>query len=130
MIKSSSEKVTLNIEGMSCNNCAAGIKKHLEKNSINDVNVNFSLAEVTFSNNKNYTIQSVIKLIESIGYKVKKQNFEEKKFLKIGVLFTISLIFTLPLLLHMFLDHSSFLYNPFVQFLLCLPVYTLSLIHI
>jgi len=83
MNKSSSEKVTLNVEGMSCNNCAAGIKKHLEKNLINEVNVNFSLAEVTFSNNKNYTIQSVIKLIESIGYKVKKQNFEEKKFLKI-----------------------------------------------
>ena len=127
MIKSSSEKVTLNVEGMSCNNCAAGIKKYLEKNSINEVHVNFSLAEVTFSNNKNYTIQSVIKLIESIGYKVKKQNFEEKKFLKIGVLFTISLIFTLPLLLHMFLDHSSFLYNPFVQFLLCLPVYSIGI---
>ncbi len=127
MNKSSSEKVTLNVEGMDCNNCAAGIKKHLEKNLINEVNVNFSLAEVTFSNNKNYTIQSVIKLIESIGYKVKKQNFEEKKFLKIEVLFTISLIFTLPLLLHMFLDHSSFLYNPFVQLLLCLPVYTIGI---
>ena len=127
MNKSSSEKVTLNVEGMSCNNCAAGIKKHLEKNLINEVNVNFSLAEVTFSNNKNYTIQSVIKLIESIGYKVKKQNFEEKKFLKIEVLFTISLIFTLPLLLHMFLDHSSFLYNPFVQLLLCLPVYIIGI---
>ncbi len=127
MNKSSSEKVTLNVEGMSCNNCAAGIKKHLEKNLINEVNVNFSLAEVTFSNNKNYTIQSVIKLIESIGYKVKKQNFEEKKFLKIEILFTISLIFTLPLLLHMFLDNSSFLYNPFVQLLLCLPVYIIGI---
>ena len=127
MNKSSSEKVTLNVEGMDCNNCAAGIKKHLEKNLINEVNVNFSLAEVTFSNNKNYTIQSVIKLIESIGYKVKKQNFEEKKFLKIEILFTISLIFTLPLLLHMFLDNSSFLYNPFVQLLLCLPVYIIGI---
>ena len=128
MNKSSSEKVTLNVEGMSCNNCAAGIKKHLEKNLINEVNVNFSLAEVTFSNNKNYTIQSVIKLIESIGYKVKKQNFEEKKFLKIEILFTISLIFTLPLLLHMFLDNINFIYNPIVQILLCLQVYIICII--
>ena len=48
-MKSSSSNITiLNVEGMTCNNCAAGIKKHLENNSINDVNVNFSLGEVSF----------------------------------------------------------------------------------
>ena len=48
MKSSSSNITTLNVEGMTCNNCAAGIKKHLENNSINDVNVNFSLGEVSF----------------------------------------------------------------------------------
>ena len=57
-MKSSSTNITtLNVEGMTCNNCAAGIKKHLENNSINDVNVNFSLGEVSFKlEEKNYLI--------------------------------------------------------------------------
>ena len=40
MKSSSSNITTLNVEGMTCNNCAAGIKKHLKNNSINDVDVN------------------------------------------------------------------------------------------
>ena len=53
-MKSSSPNITtLNVEGMTCNNCAAGIKKHLENNSINDVDVNFSLGEVSFTLQKN-----------------------------------------------------------------------------
>ena len=49
MKNSSLNKTTLSVEGMTCNNCAAGIKKHLENNSVVDVNVNFSLGEVSFN---------------------------------------------------------------------------------
>ena len=118
-MKSSSTNITtLNVEGMTCNNCAAGIKKHLENNSINDVDVNFSLGEVSFKLSKKNSLNSDIKLIEKLGYKVKKQK-TNSKFSKVEILFTTSLVFTLPLILYMFLDHSSFLYNPLFQLLLC-----------
>ena len=78
-MKSSSTNITtLNVEGMTCNNCAAGIKKHLENNSINDVDVNFSLGEVSFKLNEKNSLNSVIKLIEKLGYKVKKQKTNNK----------------------------------------------------
>ena len=126
-MKSSSTNITtLNVEGMTCNNCAAGIKKHLENNSINDVDVNFSLGEVSFKLEEKNSLNSVIKLIEKLGYKVKKQK-TNNKFSKVEILFVTSLVFTLPLILHMFLDHSSFLYNPLVQLLLCLPVYIIGI---
>ena len=126
-MKSSSTNITtFNVEGMTCNNCAAGIKKHLENNSINDVDVNFSLGEVSFRLEEKNSLNSVIKLIEKLGYKVKKQK-TNNKFSKVEILFAISLVFTLPLILHMFLDHSSILYNPIVQLILCLPVYIIGI---
>ena len=49
-----SNTITLQVDGMTCNNCATGIKKHLENNLIDNVSVNFSLGEVSCSiNNKN-----------------------------------------------------------------------------
>ena len=43
--------------------------------------------------------------------------------------FYISLIFTLPLVLHMFLADGSFLHKPIVQFFLCLPVYIVGILY-
>ena len=43
-MKKIGKKITLHVEGMTCNNCANGIKVHLEKNLIENVNVNFSLS--------------------------------------------------------------------------------------
>jgi copper chaperone CopZ len=58
---------------MTCNNCANGIKVHLEKNLIENVNVNFSLAEVSCNENSTSNKIHIINLIEEIGYKVKKK---------------------------------------------------------
>ena len=79
MKNNTSNKITLNVEGMTCNNCAAGIKKHLEKNNLNNVNVNFSLGEVSFTLQKNNSLNYVISLIEKIGYKVKNKQEKKKK---------------------------------------------------
>ena len=83
MEKKSSEKVTLNVDGMTCNNCAAGIKKHLESHYINNVDVNFSLGEISFKLDQNNSLNQIIELIEKIGYKVKKQKTSQNKFSKI-----------------------------------------------
>lgn len=127
MKNSSLNKTTLSVEGMTCNNCAAGIKKHLENNSVVDVNVNFSLGEVSFNIDQKNSISKVISLIEQIGFKVKIDNQKINKFSKVEILFLISLIFTLPLILHMFLDHSNILHNPIIQIFLCIPVYLIGI---
>ncbi|MFL2573384.1 MAG: heavy metal translocating P-type ATPase [Flavobacteriales bacterium] len=127
MKNSSLNKTTLCVEGITCNNCAAGIKKHLENNSVVDVNVNFSLGEVSFNIDQKNSISKVISLIEQIGFKVKIDNQKINKFSKVEILFLISLIFTLPLILHMFLDHSNILHNPIIQVSLCIPVYLIGI---
>lgn len=128
-MKKIGEKITLHVEGMTCNNCANGIKVHLEKNLIENVNVNFSLAEVSCSENNTSNKKHIISLIEEIGYKVKQKKSKKSRFSKVDILFLISLIFTIPLFSHMFLDHSHILYDPFLQLSLCLPVYFIGLIY-
>ena len=128
-MKKIGEKITLHVEGMTCNNCANGIKVHLEKNLIENVNVNFSLSEVSFSENNTSDKKHIISLVEEIGYKVKKKKSKENRFSKVDVLFLISLFFTIPLFSHMFLDHSNILHDPIIQLVLCLPVYLIGLIY-
>ena len=128
-MKKIGEKITLHVEGMTCNNCANGIKVHLEKNLIQNVNVNFSLSEVSFSENNTSDKKHIISLVEEIGYKVKKKKSKENRFSKVDVLFLISLFFTIPLFSHMFLDHSNILHDPIIQLVLCLPVYFIGLIY-
>ncbi len=128
-MKKIGEKITLHVEGMTCNNCANGIKVHLEKNLIENVNVNFSLSEVSFSENNTSDKKHIISLVEEIGYKVKKKKSKENRFSKVDVLFLISLFFTIPLFSHMFLDHRNILHDPIIQLVLCLPVYFIGLIY-
>lgn len=128
-MKKIGKKITLHVEGMTCNNCANGIKVHLEKNLIENVNVNFSLSEVSFSENNTSDKKHIISLVEDIGYKVKKKKSKENRFSKVDVLFLISLFFTIPLFSHMFLDHSNILHDPIIQLVLCLPVYFIGLIY-
>ena len=129
MKNNASNVITLKVDGMTCNNCATGILKHLEKNKIDKVSVNFSLAEVSCSINKKNTKKNIISLIEEIGYKVKKENQNENKYERVEILFFISLLFTIPLFSHMFLDSSNILYNPLVQLALCIPVYVIGIIY-
>ena len=120
-MKTINKKDTLLVEGMTCSNCAAGIQKHLKSNGLEDITVNFSTSEANFVSDK-ISKNEVEKMIESLGYSIRKESEKEKMSLQ-EKLFYFSLFFTLPLFSHMFLKEVDFLQNPFVQFLLCLPVY-------
>ena len=120
-MKTINKKETLLVEGMTCSNCASGIQKHLKSNGLEDITVNFSTSEANFSSDK-ISKNEVSKMIESLGYSIRKESEKEKMSLQ-EKLFYFSLFFTLPLFSHMFLKEVDFLQNPFVQFLLCLPVY-------
>ena len=44
------EKIQLQVEGMTCANCALGITRLLEQKGMDDVYVNFATGEVHFAN--------------------------------------------------------------------------------
>ena len=126
-MKIETKKLKLEVEGMTCANCAAGIKKHLENKGLQDVNVNFSTGEASWENDKNQDKNDVAKTITSLGYKIKSSSKEEEKGLsKVEKYFYFTLIFTLPLFIHMFPFAPNILHDPLIQFILCLPVYIIG----
>ncbi len=120
-------KKRLKISGMSCSNCALGIKKQLEKNGFLDVNVLFSTGEIFYSikEKQNNNIRNII---QGLGYEI-ISNKKKHKISQIEKYFYISLIFSIPLFCHMFLEKNHVLNNPLTQFILCLPVYLIGIMH-
>jgi Cu+-exporting ATPase len=131
------KQITLNIEGMTCANCALGIKKQLDKKGLEDVSVSFSTGEVSYKPNASLNLQEVINTINNIGaYKVIEpkdehagHNHSHEGLSIIEKKFYFTLIFTVPLFLHMFFPHDFFLNNVWVQLGLCLPVFIVGVLH-
>jgi Cu+-exporting ATPase len=122
------KKLKLDVEGMSCANCAAGIKKHLENKGLKDVNVNFSTGEASWGSSKKLDKAKVKNIITELGYTIKTKTKDEEKDLSlVEKYFYFTLIFTLPLFSHMFFSENSFIQNPVLQFFLCLPVYIVGI---
>ena len=129
-----SKNTTLNVEGMTCANCALGIKKQLEKKGLQEVNVNFSTGEVLFKNAENLSLQEIKEGINNLGYKVIEdsegsQGHHHSGTSTIEKKFYFSLVFTIPLFLHMFFPKDFFLNNVWVQLGLCLPVFVVGFLH-
>jgi P-type Cu+ transporter len=122
--------IELNVTGMHCNNCAISVHKYLEKKGLQHVFVDFASEEVKFSTEDATVLPEVIKGIEGLGYKVVEDiNANNERFYeKVENKFIFSLIFTIPLLLHMVLPWH-WLHNPTLQLILCLPVFLLGCWH-
>ena len=120
---SNSEKIILNVEGMTCVNCALGIKKQLEKKGLEGVNVNFSTGEASYTDSNKLSVEEVKESINKLGYKIIEVTKDEtEKISSIEKKFYFTLIFTVPLFLHMFFSHNFILNNVWVQLGLCIPV--------
>ena len=129
-MKTAKKKINIQIEGMSCTNCAAGIKKHLESKGLGNVNVNFSTGEAICNLENTQSEKEVIKIIKELGYTViSNSNNKKDAFSKVEKYFYFTLFFTLPLFSHMFAEEGSILQDPLIQFLLCLPVYVVGLLY-
>ncbi len=76
-----SELSELMVEGMSCSNCAMGVRKRLEKQGLAQVDVNFATGEVRFENIPNKPLNEIAESIEDLGYTVTLKDAvkEEKK---------------------------------------------------
>lgn len=130
------EKVEWKVEGMDCTNCALTINKYLTKEGMKNVKVNFIGGDVTFDLEKNTSKEVLAKGIAGLGYKVvaehniahTEQNKESFfRFKNHFTRFLFCLPFTLVLMLHMLPWHIHFLMNPWIQLLICIPVYLVGM---
>ncbi|MFT3825638.1 MAG: cation-translocating P-type ATPase [Chitinophagaceae bacterium] len=128
------QNVTWKVEGMTCSNCALTVHQYLEKEGMDAVKVNLIGGDVNFNLDGKHTKEQLIKGIESLGYNVHDESMpattRRKKFPANHLQrFLFCLVFTLPLLLHMFDRwlHIHWLMNPWVQLALCLPVYIVGM---
>ena len=72
-----SNSKNIHISGMTCANCAKGIEKHLNSKGIKDVIIDFPNSEARFIESEYNNTETIIKEIESIGYKAKEGEIEE-----------------------------------------------------
>ena len=127
------EKVIWKVDGMTCSNCALTISQYLQKEGQQHVKVNPINGEVIFETSDQKNKQELQKGIESLGYTVKADALSaqprKKIFRNHKQRFLFCLVFTLPLMLHMFDNwiHIHWLMNPWVQLALCLPVYIVGM---
>lgn len=129
-----SDKTLLNVEGMTCSNCALGVSRMLEKKGLKDVSVDFTTGEVTFEEIEAEKLPEVISGIRQLGYSVTEPEAggtgaaKENFYRSLEFRFLISVVFTLPLLLHMFVHHPL-LHNPWFQLFMAFPVYLIGMFY-
>jgi Cu+-exporting ATPase len=126
--KDTIEQINWKVTGMDCANCALTISAYLKKQGMQEVKVNPVSGEVLFEKNGTKISEDILKKgIGDLGYTVVAAdapvtsiNRGLNKFLRYLL---ICLPFTLVLMLHMLPLHIHWLMNPWLQLLLCLPVY-------
>ena len=69
-MKTDKKKIQLEIEGMSCTNCALGIKKHLESKGFENVSVNFATREASYNLNNKLSEKDAEDIITQLGYNI------------------------------------------------------------
>ena len=71
MIEPTVEKTEtiLDVEGMTCANCAIGVENQLKKLGADEIKVNFALGEASFIAPNSISADEIAKGITQIGYK-------------------------------------------------------------
>lgn len=127
------QNITLHIEGMDCANCASGITKSLLKSGMENVHVDFATGEAVFYIKDKKNLPPAIKGIQSLGYKVIDSKLKEENEGKMSAIekrFYFTLPFTIVLFFsHMIFSHDFILNQPYVQLILCLPVFIIGIMQ-
>ncbi|MEY3344243.1 MAG: putative copper-importing P-type ATPase [Bacteroidota bacterium] len=129
-------KTNLQVDGMTCSNCALGVAKMLEKKGLQQVSVDFTTGDVSFLEVKPDQLPAIEAGIRSLGYSVVKRHQDgtsentKTRFPsnKQEWLLLICSILTLPLLAHMVLNYQL-LHNPWFQWVLSTPVFIIGIYH-
>ncbi|WP_212000021.1 cation-translocating P-type ATPase [Chitinophaga sp. HK235] len=123
--------ISCKVEGMHCTNCALSVSRYLEKKGMENVNVSFATEEVSFTAPAGADSAEVLQGINHLGFRVvlpDQAPTQVSVFNTLTFKFFFCLIFTLPLLLHMWVDWH-WLHQPWTQFWLTLPVFLMGLWH-
>jgi Cu+-exporting ATPase len=121
------ETINWKIEGMSCSTCALTIGKYLEKKGGQNIKVSLASGDVSFDATGEMDQGQLQKGIHDLGYTVVKEaapgtTTARRPLNRHLRYFLFCLPFTALLLLHM-AGGGRWLMLPWVQLLLCLPVY-------
>ncbi len=127
------DKTILNVEGMTCSNCALGISRFLEKQGLHQINVDFASGEVIFEQVEESKIETIKKGINNLGFTVIDENADSSsaktpKYTSLEIKFIFCAILTFPLLLHMVSD-APILHNSWLQLILTIPVFITGVLH-
>jgi copper chaperone CopZ len=60
----------LQVEGMTCANCAQGIQNVLRNKGLNDAQVSFAIGEVSYTPIEGYSLDSIKSDIQKLGYQI------------------------------------------------------------
>ena len=130
-------QVTLNIEGMSCANCAATIERGLKENpGVSSANVNLSTEKATIQYNANTVKTSeLMRIVDNLGYKATQANEgardedslrKEKELKRLRIELLAAIVLSAPLLLNMILMvfgvDVPLLQSPYFQLALATPI--------
>ncbi len=132
------KEVNWKVEGMHCANCALTVSNYLQKQGLKEVKVNPVSGDVLFEKNGNDVSDDILKKgIHDLGYTVvsagdddghgHSHDHDHKGMNKFLRYLLICLPFTLILLVHMLPWHIHWLMNPWVQLVVCLPVYIVGM---
>ncbi|WP_118972722.1 heavy metal translocating P-type ATPase [Taibaiella koreensis] len=123
------------IGGMTCGNCALTISRYLEKQGVGHIHANPASGELQFTAGQDVDVARIYKGIGQLGYQVIQpgadahEHGHTHQHKGLGRMLLFCALFTAPLLLHMFAGHNSILNRPWLQLILCLPVYAIGVAH-
>ncbi len=129
------ETINWKIEGMSCSTCALTIGKYLEKKGGLNIKVSLASGDVSFDSPGELDRQQLQKGIHDLGYSVVKEQAPGTKAARRHLnrhlrYFLFCLPFTILLMLPMAPGMAGLhsLMSPWVQLVLCLPVFTIGML--
>jgi Cu+-exporting ATPase len=126
------ETISCKVKGMNCTSCALTVSRYLENKGMQDVQVSFATEELSFTLPAGAADpKAVLKGINELGYQVVLPDEQAPGgafFRSLFFKFVVCLVFTAPLLLHMWVKWP-WLHNPYIQLALATPVYLIGLWH-
>ncbi len=126
--------VSIEVEGMTCVNCARSVEKYLKGKGFTKVKVNFATKDVSFlAEDDSYSPREVAREISALGYRMVTGNNKSNVF-PLGKRIIIASLLTLPLFLgHMLMPlgiHAMhWLHDSYVQLILATPVFVIGLLQ-
>jgi P-type Cu+ transporter len=128
------ETINWKIEGMSCSTCALTIGKYLEKKGGQNIKVSLASGDVSFDSPADLDRQQIQKGIHDLGYSVVREEAPGATAARRPLnrhlrYFLFCLPFTILLMLPMAPGMAGlhWLMSPWVQLVLCLPVFTIGM---